>query len=92
MSFSKNDYEAMGDFGKAFLVIGGLSVGLSLIVGTCNSRCCGSPKRQIAHYERFNTFYDSALVKYANKDKEGFVTSSERDVFYKDLLKDKKVK
>ncbi len=35
--------------------------------------------------------YNSALVRYADKNEDGFVISSERDAFDKDLLKDKNV-
>ncbi|MBU4351469.1 MAG: hypothetical protein KKA65_02765, partial [Nanoarchaeota archaeon] len=41
--------------------------------------------------ERFKSVYHNALKQYADTNKDGFVSTIEKDAFDKDLLKDKDV-
>ena len=53
-----------------------------------NYRLYSPSKKQLLE---FTKLYDYALTHYADKDKDGFVTSSEIDEFDKELLRDKGV-
>jgi len=80
-------YQTIRDISKRVLIVGGL-VG---VLSSCSDSRQEKLKQELELLERFNTVYYSALERYADKDGDGFVNSTERDAFDKDLLKDKKV-
>ncbi|MBI4151669.1 hypothetical protein HY496_01750 [Candidatus Woesearchaeota archaeon] len=65
-------------------------VGTVVGVGICAGAYFGMIK-PLVESERFHNAYENALIKYADVDKDGFVSTQERDAFDKNLLKDKDV-
>ncbi len=71
----------------------------SKIIGATAAAAIGIGIGTIAYFglkranesEDFYRAYDQALIQYADKNKDGFVTAVERDNFDRDLLRDKNV-
>ena len=83
-------HQRIRDISKKVLIIGGI-VGVLSSCSNSRQEKLKKLEQELELLERFNTAYHSALSRYADKDGDGFVTSTERDAFDKELLKDKKV-
>ena len=72
--------------------IGALSLYLG-IVKPMNERAEAIQELEMTFkvHKEFNQVYNNALMKYADRDKDGFVSAAEKDAFDKDLMKDKEV-
>ena len=65
-------------------------VGTVVGIGICAGAYFGLIKPSIDSAE-FNRTYENALIQYADTNKDGFISATERDAFDRDLLKDKNV-